>query len=67
MTPIKLNYDLCVATPSGISICASFMLKSCELHLSSEKLHVNLIILNILDFNVIFGMDLLSKYKAHID
>ena len=56
-----------VATPSGVSMCASYVLKSCEVCLGKEKLHADLIILDLFDFDVILGMDWLARYRAIID
>ena len=44
---VKLDCDLAVATPSGVSMCASYVLKSCEVCLGKEKLHADLIILDL--------------------
>lgn len=67
MVPIKLNCELFVATSSGVSMYASFVLKFCEVCLENEKLHANLIVLDLFDFNVILGIDWLSRNRANID
>ena len=54
---VKLDYDLTIATPSGVSMRASYVLKSCEVCLGKEKLHTDLIVLDLFDFDVILGMD----------
>ena len=51
--PVELTCDFVVATPSGVSMCASYVLKLCEVCLGKENLHVDLIILDLFDFDVI--------------
>ncbi|KAF3432561.1 hypothetical protein FNV43_RR27301 [Rhamnella rubrinervis] len=52
--PVCLVCYLYVVTPSGVSMSASFMLESYEVCFGSEKLCVDLIILEMFDFDVIF-------------
>ena len=54
---IELDCDLVIATPSGVNMYASFLLKSCEVCLRNEKLHTDLIILDLYDFNKILGIN----------
>ena len=63
---IELNCDLVVTTSSGVSMWASFVLKSCEVCLENEKLHPNLIILDLFDFDVILSIDWLPRYRAMV-
>ena len=53
----KLDFDLCVSTPTGSVMCACDVLKSCKVVLGGKTLFVDLIILDMCDFNVIFGMN----------
>ena len=41
--------------------------KDCNVRIGSRDLKVDLILLNMRDFDVIIGMDWLSKYKATVD
>ena len=43
---IELDCYLVIATPSGVNMYASFILKSCEVCFRNEKLHADLIILD---------------------
>ena len=42
------------------------MLKSCEVSFGDNTICVDLIVLDMFDFDIIIGMDYLSKYRVHI-
>ena len=42
------------------------MLKFCEVSFEDNTICVDLIVLDMFDFNVIIGMNCLSEYRAHI-
>ncbi|KAF3449717.1 hypothetical protein FNV43_RR10448 [Rhamnella rubrinervis] len=58
---VELHCNLCVATPFGVSMCASFMFKSYDVCLENEESHAYLIIVDMFDFDMIFGMDWLAS------
>ena len=58
---------LLVTTPVGRSIPANEVLRSCVVHLGGEDYYVDLIILDLLDFDVILGMDWLASCYASVD
>ena len=62
----KLGFDLCVSTLVGSVLCACDVLKSCKVVLGGKTLFVDLIILDIYDFDVIFEMDWMSMHGVSI-
>ena len=62
VTPSSLGLDLFVATPSDVNTCANFMLKSCEVSFGDNTICVDLIVLNMFDFDVIIDVNCLFKY-----
>ena len=56
-----------ILTPMGKSMKSLEMVRECEVSLSNVRFQANLILLEVYDFNVILGMDFLSKYNANID
>ena len=53
--------------PSGEVLKSGQLVKACEVSVSGHKLCVDLIILEMHDYDVILGMDWLSKHCAKID
>ncbi|KAH7569600.1 hypothetical protein JRO89_XS06G0205800 [Xanthoceras sorbifolium] len=51
---------------SGESLCAKELLRSCRVQIEDKLLEADLIILNMRDFDIIFGMDWLSVYHANV-
>ncbi|KAI9161285.1 hypothetical protein LWI28_016023 [Acer negundo] len=64
--PDMLKTKLCVATLSGESLYAKEFLKSCRIQIESKVLEADLIILDMRDLDIIFGMDWLSAYHANV-
>ena len=56
----KLDFELCVSTPAGNLMCACDVLRSCKVVIGGKIVYVDLIILDMCDFDVIFGMDWMS-------
>lgn len=55
-TPLEqLGYMLCVSTPSGISMSSTSIYKLCEIMGEVVSMFVDLILLDIQDFDVILG------------
>ena len=65
--PEPLNHNIHVSTPSGDLLTGTLVYKSCPIDVSSHKLFVDLIVLDIRDFEVILGMDWLASYHANVD
>ncbi|WMV08784.1 hypothetical protein MTR67_002169 [Solanum verrucosum] len=56
-----------VSTPTGASIVANRVYRSCLDSLSYRVTHVDLVKLDMLDFDVILGMDWLHSFYASVD
>ena len=67
ITPQKLDIALNAASPLGATVKLGHMCKDCPLHLEDQSLLANLIVLSIKEFNVIQGVDCLTKYHAKIN
>ena len=53
--------------PLGESMACRHVYRGCELELGGQKLEVDLVPLPLQMFDVILGMDVLTKYQAMID
>ncbi|KAL5578529.1 hypothetical protein UlMin_020228 [Ulmus minor] len=62
----KMSNALNIMLPSGDVLLSTYWLKETPIKISDQELYVDLIILEIKDFDVILGMDWLSKYNATI-
>ena len=65
--PIKLDHSFMVATPIGEPLLVSHVYKSCEVSLEGKESLVDLMILDMIDFDVILGMDWLASCYASVD
>ena len=63
----SIDFDLIVATPMRDSIVTSRMLKNCPMMIGYREMPVDLVLLDLQDFDVILGMDWLVSYHASID
>ncbi|RVW80541.1 Retrovirus-related Pol polyprotein from transposon 17.6 [Vitis vinifera] len=63
----SMDFDLIVATPVGDSVVANRMLRNCIVMIGYRKMPVDLILLDLQDFDVILGMDWLASYHASVD
>ena len=63
----SMDFDLIVATHVGDSVVTSKMLKDCLVMIGYRKIPVDLVLLDLQDFDVILGMDWLASYHASID
>ena len=66
-SPETFNLRYCVTIPSGDVLYSGQVLRACPIKIEDRELWVDLIVLDMLDFEVILGMDWLSKYHASID
>ncbi|KAL5537606.1 hypothetical protein UlMin_045704 [Ulmus minor] len=62
----KMSNALNIILPSGDVLLSTYWLKETPIKISDQELYVDLIILEIKDFDAILGMDWLSKYNATI-
>ncbi|XP_073035232.1 uncharacterized protein [Primulina eburnea] len=61
--PLQFNIML----PSGDEICPTSILKACPVQIGSRLLYADFIVIPIVAFDVILGMDWLYAYRAVID
>ncbi|XP_073133837.1 uncharacterized protein [Henckelia pumila] len=65
--PDKSISGFSISLPSGEELSSDLIIRGCSVQMQSHELLADLIILNMFDFDVIFGMDWLSRYEATID
>ena len=65
--PEKLLEPFCVSTPVRESILAKRFYRDCHVTINHNNTMVDLVELDMLDFDVILGMDLLHACYASID
>ncbi|XP_073271482.1 uncharacterized protein [Primulina huaijiensis] len=56
-----------IVLPSGDYIHSSSVIRACPVQVDEELLNADLIVIPMIEFNVILGMDWLSTYRAVID
>ncbi|XP_073120087.1 uncharacterized protein [Henckelia pumila] len=57
----------CVSLPSGEELESSSVVRNCKVQMQSLVFCADFIVLKMVDFDVIFGMDWLSRHEAIID
>ncbi|XP_073133784.1 uncharacterized protein [Henckelia pumila] len=57
----------CVSLPSGEELESSSVVRNCKVQIQSLVLCADFIVLKMVDFDAIFGMDWLSRHEAIID
>ncbi|XP_020524745.1 uncharacterized protein LOC110007553 [Amborella trichopoda] len=67
VTPTCLNYTLTVSTLVGDSLETDRVFRQCGINIDGCDLPVDLILLDIQDFDVILGMDWLYTYHATVN
>ena len=63
----SLSYEYSVTTPSGEVMCSNQIMRDCPIRIEGRDLMVDLVILDLQDFDLILGMDWLSKHHATIN
>ena len=63
----SLEIPLLVATPMGSSLEVSVVYRGCDVTIEGRSLPVDLILLEMVDFDSILGMDWLSTHHAALD
>ena len=67
MVPKSLYYELCVATPFRQQMNTNKVYKFYNVLVSGRELEAYLILLDMFEFDVIFGMDWLSTFHASVE
>ena len=62
-----LTYDMLVTNPLGYSVRVNRVYKNCPLMVHDREFPVDLIDLPFHEFDLILGMDWLSKHQAIVD
>ncbi|KAL0551527.1 hypothetical protein IC582_010616 [Cucumis melo] len=62
-----LHHVLSVSTPSGECMLSKEKVKACQIEIAGHVIEVTLIVLDMLDFDVILGMNWLAANHASID
>ena len=63
----QLSYDMHVTIPLGHSVNVNRVYKNCPIIIHDREFSADLITLPFFEFDLIFGMDWLSKHRAIID
>ena len=63
----RLLYDMHVTSPMGQSVKVNRLYKNCPIVIHDREFSTDLIILPFCEFDLILGMDWLSKHRAIID
>ena len=66
-TSIDLRGAIVVSSPLGITARIGTICRGCELEISGTLLTVDLRIIDLLEFDVILGMDWLTAYRVVIN
>ncbi|KAA0060279.1 pol protein [Cucumis melo var. makuwa] len=62
-----LHHVLSVSTPSGECMLSKEKVKACQIEIAGHVIEVTLLVLDMLDFDVILGMDWLAANHTSID
>ncbi|KAL0561192.1 hypothetical protein IC582_001613 [Cucumis melo] len=62
-----LHHVLSISTPSGECMLSKEKVKACQIEIACHVIEVTLLVLDMLDFDVILGMDWLAANHASID
>ncbi|TYK30962.1 ty3-gypsy retrotransposon protein [Cucumis melo var. makuwa] len=62
-----LHHVLSVSTPSGECMLSKEKVKACQIEIAGHVIEVTMLVLDMLDFDVILGMDWLAANHASID
>ncbi|RVW49285.1 Transposon Ty3-I Gag-Pol polyprotein [Vitis vinifera] len=63
----NMDFDLFVATPLGDFVVVNKILRDCCVMIGYREMTVDLVLLDLQDFDVILGMDWLASYHAFVD
>ncbi|RVX00506.1 Transposon Ty3-G Gag-Pol polyprotein [Vitis vinifera] len=63
----NMDFDLFVATPLGDSVVVNKTIRDCCVMIGYKEMTVDLVLLDLQDFDVILGMDWLATYHASVD
>ena len=67
LVPQELETVLNAVSPLGVTVKLSKVCKDCSLTLENRNFPMDLIVLSMSEFDVILGIDWLTKYRAILD
>ncbi|XP_075499294.1 uncharacterized protein LOC142537684 [Primulina tabacum] len=67
ITASTTETQLAIALPSGQELQADQIVRGCQIYVQGHQMYAELIVLKMTDFDVILGMDWLSKCRVTID
>ena len=62
-----IYFDLIIASPMEDFVVTSRMLRNCPVMIGYREMPIDLVLLDLQDFDMILGMDWLASYHAFID
>ena len=65
--PFRILYPLSVATPLSEELETNVLFPSCSVLVEGKELPADLVLLDVIGFDVILGMDWLAQYYATVD
>ncbi|XP_052197341.1 uncharacterized protein LOC127804509 [Diospyros lotus] len=67
LEPKELGYQMVIATPMGSTLGTAIGCLGCIFNMGGESLKIDLVVLDIQDFDIIIGIDFLSLHEAKVD
>ncbi|XP_052172181.1 uncharacterized protein LOC127788109 [Diospyros lotus] len=67
LEPSIMGYGVRIQSPIGETIETNLIVRDCDVDIEDEKFKIDLILMEMHDFDVILGMDFLSPYCANMD
>ena len=56
-----LGYNMCVSMPAGGTVIVNMVVRACLIEIEGRTLYADLVVINLEEFDVILGMNWLSK------
>ena len=63
----SLGYNICISMPAGGTMLVNMVIKECPIEVEGRTLHADLIVINLEEFDIILGMDWLSKHRVVVN
>ena len=67
MATAKMLFPLSIATPLSDELETNIFFPSCPVLVDGRELLVDLVLLDVIDFDVILGIELLAQHYASLD
>ncbi|XP_047307894.1 uncharacterized protein LOC124911451 [Impatiens glandulifera] len=67
LRPDKTKTVYSISLPSGTSLNTNKYVKACKAYIQKHKMLVNLVVVEMVGFDIILGMEWLTRHEAHID